>query len=79
MIEVRFFCDSEYIEVVGNNTQYINELLPNGSISIDYILKASSQAPSGTVVLCKLMYYMDGSLFSESDFNLKFTFNIIIV
>ena len=71
MIEVGFFCNNEYIEVVGSDTQYIDELLPNGDYIVDYELKASKQAPSGTIISCKLMYYMDGYLFSESNFNLQ--------
>jgi len=70
-IEVRFFCDNEYIEIVGSDTQNIDELLPNGDYFIDYVLKASNQALSGTIVPCKLKYYKDNSLLSESDFNIQ--------
>jgi len=71
MVEVSFICENDYIEVIGNNTEYIDELAPNENTSISYMIKADQHVSYGTFAPCKLQYYIDGILLNETNLNIQ--------
>lgn len=79
MMEVKFVCESEFIQVIGDDVVSVESLSPNENYSLNYKLKADPLVSSGTIVPCEIQYYQAGTLFSSNSFGLQIGKNSVLL